>query len=74
MHELLCRYAALHLLCNTRADLSLPLTSQAAAAKSSAAAEEPPTKMSSKKKKRLDAYVKRKLKKDDRVKLIASLA
>jgi hypothetical protein len=30
--------------------------------------------MSSKKKKRLEAFVKRKLKKDDRVSLIASLA
>lgn len=31
-------------------------------------------KMSSKKKKRLDAYIKRKLKKEERVHLIASLA
>lgn len=47
---------------------------QAAAAAGAAAAEPAPTKMSSKKKKRMEAFIKRKLKKDDRVKLIASLA
>ncbi|KAI5474522.1 DHX37 protein [Pseudohyphozyma bogoriensis] len=47
---------------------------EAAAAKAAEAAAPPETKMSSKKKKRLDAYIARKLKKEDRKDLIASLA
>lgn len=47
---------------------------QQRAAQAAAAAAAPAEKMSSKKKKRLDAYINRKLKKEERVHLIASLA
>jgi ATP-dependent RNA helicase DHX37/DHR1 len=58
---------------STVADTDLVLLSQRAeqvAAQAAASTE----KMSSKKKKRLDAYIQRKLKKEERVHLIASLA